>query len=394
MNTDYDIIIIGGGAVGLCFAASAARQSLKVLIIEKNTREMLANPAYDGREIAITMQTQHILNELGIWSLIPQTEISEIKRAVVLYENDHKTLKFDAQDVKKSRLGYLVSHQWIKKASFENLSDLSNVHYFFEKDIASFQQTDQHIHLSLQDQTKLSSRLLIIADGRFSSTRQMAGIGVSTQDFGKKAYVFKMKLEHSHNQTAYECFYAQGTLAILPLRNNYCSVVLTLTKDDEPQWLNLSAENFSKKIAEVLLHRYGQMQLASEHYAYQLVTVYANNFVKNRVILLGDAAVGMHPMTAHGFNFGIIGQYELAKNIKLCCQTYQFARVKHLLRRYEINHRLRTKPLYMATNLIATVFSYHYSPYQLGCGLLISLSNHLPFAKQILMHKLLDVRRG
>lgn len=394
MNTDYDIIIIGGGSVGLCFAASAARQSLKVLIIEKNTREMLANPAYDGREIAITMQTQQILNELGIWSLIPQTEISEIKRAIVLYENDEKALKFDAQDVKKSLLGYLVSHQWIKKASFKNLSDLSNVHYFFESDIASLQQTDQHVYLTLQDQTKLSGRLLIIADGRFSSTRQMSGIGVSTQDFGKKAYVFKMKLEHSHNQTAYECFYPQGTLAILPLRNNYCSVVLTLAKDDEPQWLNLSTEDFSKKIAEVLQYRYGQMQLTSEYYAYQLITVYANKFVKDRVILLGDAAVGMHPMTAHGFNFGIIGQYELAKSIKLCSQAYQFSRVKHLLRRYEIKHRLRTKPLYMATNLIATVFAYHHSPYQLGCSILISLSNHLPFAKNLLMHKLLDVRKG
>lgn len=394
MNTDYDIIIIGGGAVGLCFAASAARQSLKVLVIEKSPKEMLTNPAYDGREIAITMQTQHILDDLGIWSLIPQNEISEIKQAIVLYENEHKSLKFSAQDVKKSHLGYLVSHQWIKKTSFENLSNFSNVHYIFEKEITSLQQTDQSVHLTLNDHTALSGRLLMIADGRFSSTRQMAGIGVSTQDFGKKCYVFKMKIEHHHNQTAYECFYAQGTLAILPLRNHYCSVVLTISKHDEPLWLNLSSEDFSQKIAEVLLHRYGQMQLVSDHYAYQLVTVYANNFVKNRVILLGDAAIGMHPMTAHGFNFGVLGQYELAKIIKLCCQTNQFTQVKHVLRRYEIKHRLRTKLLYMATNFIATVFAHHHTPYQLGCGLLISLSNHLPFAKHLLMQKLLDVRSG
>jgi len=133
------------------------------------------------------------------------------------------------------------------------------------------------------------------------------GIAASMLDFGRVVIVCQMQHELPHNDTAYECFHYDKTLAVLPLPGNNSSIVLTLSAEHSQDVLKMDAETFNEDITRRFDHRFGAMKLTSKRHPYPLVAVYAKQFVTTRFALIGDAAVGMHPVTAHGFNLGLSG---------------------------------------------------------------------------------------
>jgi ubiquinone biosynthesis UbiH/UbiF/VisC/COQ6 family hydroxylase len=205
--------------------------------------------------------------------------------------------------------------------------------------VTGLRRLRQRRTLEVEGGPALQAPLVVAADSRFSSLRRMAGIGARMLDFGRTAIVCRVGHEKDHEGIALECFRYGNTLAVLPMAGRLASAVVTLPSDQAPDWLALDATTFATRVQQQLDSRLGAMRLAGERHSYPLVGVYAHRFAAPRFALVGDAAVGMHPVTAHGYNFGLYGVEVLAREL---------ARARHLgrdlgdlaaLLAYEREHR-------------------------------------------------------
>ncbi len=389
---DKDIIIIGAGPAGLCFARAIADTGLKILLIEKQSKADLSDPAYDGREIALTHLSHKILNELGIWDRIPSAQVSLIKAAEVVNGGSPYALQFNHEETGKDNLGFMLSNSKIRKAAYEAAMDCENIEIMYETEVANLGTDARHGWVELKDGQTLKAPLLIAADSRFSATRRMMGISTSMLDFGRTCIVCTMGHENSNRATAVECFEYDRTLAILPLNNQQISLVITINTDDSDAVIDQSPEAFADDIMTRTEGRFGQMNLSSELFTYPLVATFAKQFYANRFALIGDAAVGMHPVTAHGFNLGLRGAHTLAHELKSVMKNGEdFAALGPLVR-YSDKHRRTCAPLYHGTNTLVKLYTNGDNPAaKLARSALLRLGNNIGPAKKMIMNQLTEI---
>jgi ubiquinone biosynthesis UbiH/UbiF/VisC/COQ6 family hydroxylase len=211
--------------------------------------------------------------------------------------------------------------------------------------------------VTLADGRSLSATLTIAADSRFSESRRRMGIPAHLHDFARVVIVARMTHERPNDGVAYECFLLGGTLAVLPLNGNQCSVVITLSADRATEIASYPVAMFNQWVAQQFEHRLGTMQLSGERHSYPLVAVYARHFYASRFALLGDAAVGMHPVTAHGYNFGLYGVESLVQEIARARRDGDDIGAEAVLRRYERTHRRATLPIFLGTNALVKLYT-------------------------------------
>ena len=230
----------------------------------------------------------------------------------------------------------------------------------------------------------IQAKLLIGADSRFSETRRAMGIAADMHDFGKTMMVCVMEHPVDHEHTAWEWFDYGQTLALLPMNGLQSSVVITLAPDEMDPLMKMSEQDFNREMTVRFKHRLGPMNLVSTRHAYPLVTVYSKNLVGPRFALVGDAAVGMHPVTAHGFNFGLKGIDTLSSEIKNALASGKDFASTSLLRRYEQTHRRDTKPLFLATHAIAKLYGSESAPAKFLRASAIRIGNRItPFKRAV-----------
>ena len=386
-STDYDIVIIGGGPAGLSFACSLRHTGLRIAIIEKQPIEALANPLFDGRDIALAHGSMRILKQLSTWSSLADDEISPIKEARVINGTSPYSLTFDTSRDDIPALGFLVSNHDIRRTLFEKAQEISNLEIVTGKSVVAVNTADRQASLGLDDGTNLKAALLVAADSRFSETRRMVGIPASMHDFGRVCIVCRMEHEKPHGGIAYECFHYGRTLAILPLNGNQSTIVVTAPMSDQDQIMNAVEAEFNEDIQARFKGRYGRMSLCTDRFAYPLVGVHARKFCATRFALIGDAAVGMHPVTAHGFNLGLSGQDLLATEIINATGDIGDER---LLRRYEWQHMLATKPMYHGTNQIVQMFTDDRIAARIMRRLTLRMANNFSPIKRIIRNKLTE----
>jgi ubiquinone biosynthesis UbiH/UbiF/VisC/COQ6 family hydroxylase len=388
----YDIIIVGAGPAGLSFARSFKDSELKLLIIEKSTAQDICKPAPDGREIALTHLSEKLLKQLGAWARIPQESISPIKTAKVLDGNSPYSLGFDSDRKTGAALGYLVPNYLIRQALYDVVETQNNVEFLTDISVDSL-STDHHggmVHLSNGESR--AATLIVAADSRFSGTRRDMGIGASMKDFGKTAIVCRMEHQQPHEQIAFECFHYGRTLAVLPMAGNLSSIVITVDNELADDIVNMDEALFNRDIEQRFGRRLGKMKLIGERYAYPLVAVHADRFVANRFAVIGDAAVGMHPVTAHGFNLGLRGQATLASQIKKALTLGRDFGAKEVLQRYETKHMRVTRPMYWGTNGIVGLFTNDKPPAKAFRRILLRLANNFPPVKHVIKSRLTEIR--
>ena len=390
-NTDYDIIIIGAGPAGLSLCNNLEDTGLKIAILDKQKKKDLADPAYDGREIAITHFSHDIMQETGVWDLMPKEHISLIKRAKVMNGDSLYSLDFDHEETSRDNLGFMVSNHYIRKASYEKMKKLKNVELIDGVGVTDT-QTDRYDGLvTLDDCRVLSAKLIIAADSRFSKTRQKMGISTSMLDFGRVCIVGKLSYEGEHYDTAFECFHYDRTLAILPLNNKEVSIVVTLNSEDKDTFLSMDKEELARDVERRTQGKFGKMSLCTDLHPYPLVSIYAKKFYTNRFAIIGDAAVGMHPVTAHGFNLGLRGAHTLAGQIKDALACGGDIGAQFVLRSYARKHDLVCRPLYHGTNTLVKLYTDTRPIAKFARTALLRLGNRLQPAKKVIMNQLTEI---
>ena len=354
----FDIVVIGAGPAGLCFARSLAGSGLRIALVERQEEAALIAPADDGREIAITHHSQRLLRELGLWARLREEEIGTLRDAMVLDGDERDGLMFRHDEAGREQLGWLLSNHALRRAAYEEVMTLAEVERITGARVGAVRTDAGGAEVGLDNGDTLRAQLVVAADSRFSDTRRAMGIGAEMRDFGKTMLVLRMRHEVPHEQVAWEWFGLGQTLALLPLHDAHTSsVVLTLAPPAMRELLALDDAALEAAMAERFGQRLGTMAVAGPRCAYPLVGVYAKRFVAERFALVGDAAVGMHPVTAHGFNFGLLGQDLLARELRAARAASQSIAAPALLARYERRLRLATRPLYLATNALAGLYT-------------------------------------
>ncbi|WP_416310391.1 5-demethoxyubiquinol-8 5-hydroxylase UbiM [Pseudomonas sp. W03] len=383
-----DIAIVGAGPAGLCLARSLSGSGLSVQLIERQPLASLAEPAEDGREIALTHASRAELQRLGMWSRIDSQEVSPLRDAQVLNGPSLFALRIEAGQAGAEQLGYFVANQAIRRAAFDAVHECPDVSLVCGRALRSLQVEREGVQLTLDDDSQVHARLLVAADSRFSETRRMLGIGASLEDFGKTMMVCRMAHERPHHNVAWEWFGYGQTLALLPINGDRSSVVLTLPQREMAPLLELDEVAFAHEMERRFDRRLGAMQLLGPRHSYPLVGVFADRFAGPRSALIGDAAVGMHPVTAHGFNFGLQSQRRLAAEVLATHRRGGDIGGAWPLRRYATAHRLATWPLYQATRLIVGMYTDPRPPARLLRNAGLRLAQGLPPLRQVIARHL------
>lgn len=388
----HPLVIAGAGPAGLSLACALAGTGINLAIVDPNTADALTHAHDDGREIALTHLSIHLLQQLGVWDHIEPEAIAPLNGAIVQNGNSPFILDFQAQ--KADKLGVLISNYALRRALFQRAKQLDNIDWHLNDSVANTHSNGRARLVELASGTTIGTDLLAIADSRYSKTRQQVGIATDMLDFGRTVIVARLQHEQEHDGIARECFFYGNTLAILPLNGKQCSAVFTLPTEKADELMSLPEDEFALLVAAQLQYQLGDMRLISRRHRYPLMATHAKRFVAPQAALIGDAAVGMHPVTAHGYNLGLASADLLAKQLSAAQQRGRVLGSQRTLLPYQVAHMTTTLPTFHGTNALVTLFNNEtplMKPLRHGA---LRLSQYCPPVKTLITNKLTNLNHG
>ncbi|MBL4855074.1 MAG: 5-demethoxyubiquinol-8 5-hydroxylase UbiM [Robiginitomaculum sp.] len=390
----FDILVIGAGPAGLAFSAMTADMGLKVGLFDRQSKDGLAKPKNDGRDIAVSERSRKIMYGLGAWQKIDPTQISPIRAAKVMDGDAPFALHFNPESAGADKLGNIVSNHLIRRALYNVAASKPNITLFTDAQVTALTRTASTATVRLEDGSTFTGQLAIAADTRFSQIRRDAGIKANMHDFGQTMIVGRMAHEKPHNHTAYEFFRYDGGMAVLPLNGNTSSIVQTFCAEDAARFMAMNNADYARATEPRLKGLLGELECTGKRVAYPLVGVYAREFYAERLALVGDAAVGMHPVTAHGFNFGIQGVDSLVKHLYRAHKAGLDLGNMKALQAYSHDHRRLTWPLYQMTEKMMGLYTTNTFPARIARKAALHGANIMVPVKDALMARLADIPVG
>lgn len=356
-GTNFDVLVVGGGPVGLSFARMMAPLGCRIGVVEKQPLEKIARPADDGREVAVTHRSRQILQGIGMLDLMPPDALHILRAAQVIDRGTAQPLEFSPDGSGKGNIGFVIANCHIRKAAYDAAAACKNIEIMTGETVTGLDLGAGKATVMLESGQTLAAPLVVAADNRFSTLREMAGVETRKLDFNRLCIVVKIAHSKPHGDIASECFLDGLTLALIPLGDKMASAVLTLPPEEGKKILTLSPEDLAERIYGWTDGRIGQVRVTGQMHSYPLVGVYAQTFAKERFALLGDAAVGMHPVSAHGFNFGLYGAETLSQALRRAMLSGIDAGKMSVLQDFANAHRRQTRPMYEGINSIVQLYT-------------------------------------
>ncbi len=384
MTHDAEVLIVGAGPAGLALACALADAGIGTLVLEQAPRAAVEQPAEDGRDIALTHRARGVLQTLGLWDRLP-AEVPALLREARVVDGDARTaaLHFSTAGTGLQTLGWLVPNHLIRQAAWQGAAGRAALRVVFDARVTALVLESDAARVTLDGGRSFTAPLVVAADSRFSNTRRLAGIGASQHDFARSVVVGRVAHEHDSQGIAWECFRYGNTLALLPMNDRQCSAVVTVASSRAPHWLAAGDGEFATRVQAQSPALLGAMSAAGPRHHYPLVGVYAHRFSGPRFALVGDAAVGMHPVTAHGYNFGLYGVEVLARELKAAHAAGKDLGDAATLARYAETHRRATLPTYLGTNMLVKLFTDEHAPAKLARRTVLAASEKLPGISRI-----------
>lgn len=382
-----DIVIIGAGPAGLSLAGVLARKGLKIAIIDPASASDLEQPQDDGREIALTRLSRDLLEKWQQWALLSDTEQAPLVEAHVFDGRSERPMKVKSPDG-LDPLGWMVSNQTLRRTAYAAAKDLDGITWHLSRRMQRIDVTDDAARVELDDGSQISARLAVAADSRFSSARRAAGLSARMHDFGRTMLVCRMQLEKPTPGIAWEWLDYGQTLALLPLNVDMASVVITLPPADIERLCALPVQDFEKEVAQRFRHRLGSMQLIGARHPYPLVGVRPDNIVARRFACIGDAAIGMHPITAHGYNLGLRGIALLSDQIQSALDDGRDFAGSADLATFQSELQAIARPLYFSTLSIVRLYGDDRAPARLLRRAGLRFGQHFPPFRKLLVSAL------
>ena len=313
-SSSYDIVIVGGGMVGISLALLLAEQQhpWKVLLLEAQAYQQSASaeyrPSFDARSTALSWSSRKIFEAAGLWPAL-QSQASKINKIHVSDRGHIGLTRIDAQEAGVEALGYVVENSWIGSVLLEKLATTS-VDVLAPARVATIKPLKNGMRLTLQETDQvIESSLVVVADGANSQTAQKIGIHSNQQPYGQQGIIANIALEKPHDGVAYERFTDQGPMAMLPLPDYKgsprCALVWTEPNEKAEQLMAASDQEFLQTLQERFGYRLGMLQQVGERHAYPLALTTSTEQVRRNLVVLGNAAHSLHPVAGQGFNLSL-----------------------------------------------------------------------------------------
>jgi len=316
-NNNFDLIIIGGGLAGASLACALQNanisQPLKIAVVEAYELNTDSQPSYDDRTVALSYGSRCIFDGMGLWSLLAPH--AEPINTIHISDRGHfgvTCLTKEQEEVEA--LGYVLENRKIGQQLYAEMKDAlgddaaSHITLYCPAELIKLQQDKNQVTVELvaEGETKnITAPLLVAADGNNSRVMQLLNIGSSRQNYNQVALITNITPGKKHNNVAYERFTDSGPLAFLPMQQNRCSVVWTLSPQQADYLYALDEADFMAQLQQRFGFRLGQIKKVGTRHIYPLFLQSATQMVFGRVAIIGNAAHSVHPVAGQGFNLAL-----------------------------------------------------------------------------------------
>jgi len=321
MNTEFthDIIISGGGMVGLSLAAACAKYGLRVALIEKNTPTGTDPNAkkYSPRVSAINHASERFLTNIGAWQHIPSNRMSAYSGMHVWDGLGQGAIDFNAHSVQQGHLGHIIENCFITDALWQTVNGDSNIDVVTSDTITNWHQDDKKVQIETEQGLSFCSQILVASEGKHSPIREATNIESWQWPYDHTAIVATVRHQKKHNKTAQQVFLDSGPLAFLPLESNnpeqqYSSIVWSVKSSQAQAILDMPDSDFLKALNSSFENRLGDLEKTDPRFSFPLSAQQAKTYFDNRVVILGDSAHTIHPLAGLGVNLGFLDAATLA----------------------------------------------------------------------------------
>lgn len=397
---DGDVVIAGGGLAGLTLALAMDQAGLSVAVVDALEFSDQLAPEFDGRASALAYTSWRMFEALGVAEHLRE-HAQRIEHILVCDGRPYggtkpggpgpHTLHFDRREISPGEdgepLGWMAENRHSRLALVKTLQARPQIALFAPFRATGYEHRPGGIDLRLDNGERLSGRLLVACDGKFSRLRDQAGVRTAGWGYGQKGIVATVRHAEPHNGTAYEYFMPSGPFAILPLPDNRSSLVWTEPDAIADMLKSAPAAVFQEELEDRFGDFLGAVTPEGPRFAYPLGLRYAERFCDERIAFVGDAARGIHPLAGQGFNLGIRDAAALAEVCGEANRVGLDIGALPTLRRYEGWRKFDSATLALGTDVFNRLFSNDIEPLRQIRGLGLSLVDRIPPARRFFMRQ-------
>ncbi len=392
VGASLDLAVVGAGLNGSLLALAAGESGLSTALIDRVPLAALAEPAFDGRTTALAYTSQRLFAALGLWDdIAPHAEpIRDIRisdaghdgRASPFFLHfDHREAAEDPEAA--APMGWIVENRFLRAALLRRLAACPKVDLVSPDEVVETQRDPARAGLLLKSGRRLATRLIASAEGRLGAMREEAGIGARSWSYEQIAIVLVAHHAEPHRGVAQEKFLPGGPFAILPMTDgpggeHRSSIVWTERSDLARRLLELDEPRFQAEFARRFGDHLGPVAPAGPRWSYPLRLVHAERYIDTRLVLVGDAAHGIHPIAGQGYNLGVRDIAALVEVLVDAKRLGLDVGGADTLERYAQWRRADNLSMVAATDLLNRLFSNDVAPLRLVRDVGLAAVNRVP----------------
>ena len=384
-----DILIVGGGMAGCSLACALAGAGFAVIVLDRVDQSQQTADEFDGRASAIAEAPKKMLEQIRMWRNLGQN-FAPILDIRVADGSSPLFLHYDHEDVGEDAFGYMVENRHFRQAVFARLKELNNATYLAPAELKDITYKPEGVQAELSDGRRIKAGLLVGADGRQSQIRQEAGIKLTSWSYHQTGIVLTVDHEIPHHNVAHEHFLAAGPFAILPLpgeggQNNRSSIVWTEKDELVEDIMALPEKEFAREFNQRFGDFLGEVKFIGPRWTYPLTLQYAETSIAERMVLVGDASHGMHPIAGQGLNMGLRDVAALAEVLTDARRLGLDIGTASVLDQYEQWRRFDNTLMLAMTDGLNRLFSNDIAPLKLARDIGLAAVNKAGPLKKIFM---------